>query len=81
MLRSDTSYGAMVVQLGAIGGGLGLLAPPLTSAMLGSVEKQKSGIAAGVLNATRQSGSVIGLALHQPSDLLTHLAIPTAAML
>ena len=62
-ITPDTSYGVMVVQLVAIGGGLGLLVPPLTSALLGSVEKEKSGIAAGVLNATRQSGSVIGVAL------------------
>ncbi len=53
----------MVLQLIAIGGGLGLLVPPLTSALLGSVEKAQSGIAAGVLNATRQTGSVIGVAL------------------
>ena len=30
---------------------------------LGSVEKSRSGIAAGVLNATRQTGSVLGVAL------------------
>ena len=59
----DTSYRAMALQLVAIGGGLGLLVPPLTSALLGSVEKERSGIAAGVLNATRQTGSVIGVAL------------------
>jgi DHA2 family methylenomycin A resistance protein-like MFS transporter len=47
----------------AIGVGLGLLVPPLTSALLGSVEKSRSGIAAGVLNATRQTGSVLGVAL------------------
>jgi hypothetical protein len=37
--------------------------PPLTSTLLGSVEKSRSGIAAGVLNATRQTGSVLGVAL------------------
>ena len=47
----------------AISGGLGLLVPPLTSTLLGSVEKARSGIAAGVLNATRQTGSVLGVAL------------------
>jgi DHA2 family methylenomycin A resistance protein-like MFS transporter len=31
--------------------------------LLGSVEKSRSGIAAGVLNATRQTGSVLGVAL------------------
>jgi MFS transporter, DHA2 family, methylenomycin A resistance protein len=39
------------------------LVPPLTSALLGSVEKSRSGVAAGVLNSTRQTGSVIGVAL------------------
>jgi len=58
-----TSYWAMCAQLLAIGGGLGLLVPPLTSTLLGSVEKARSGIAAGVLNATRQTGSVLGVAL------------------
>ena len=43
--------------------GFGLLVPPLTSTLLGSVEKSRSGVAAGVLNATRQTGSVLGVAL------------------
>jgi DHA2 family methylenomycin A resistance protein-like MFS transporter len=58
-----TSYWATCGQLIVIGAGLGLLVPPLTSALLGSVEKSRSGIAAGVLNATRQTGSVLGVAL------------------
>jgi DHA2 family methylenomycin A resistance protein-like MFS transporter len=39
------------------------LVPPLTSTLLGSVEKSRSGVAAGVLNSTRQTGSVLGVAL------------------
>jgi DHA2 family methylenomycin A resistance protein-like MFS transporter len=58
-----TSYWAIGAQLTIIGAGLGLLVPPLTSTLLGSVEKSRSGIAAGVLNATRQTGSVLGVAL------------------
>jgi DHA2 family methylenomycin A resistance protein-like MFS transporter len=58
-----TSYWAIGAQLMIIGAGLGLLVPPLTSTLLGSVEKSRSGIAAGVLNATRQTGSVLGVAL------------------
>jgi MFS transporter, DHA2 family, methylenomycin A resistance protein len=58
-----TSYWAIGGQLLAMGGGLGLLVPPLTSALLGSVEKTRSGVAAGVLNSTRQTGSVLGVAL------------------
>jgi DHA2 family methylenomycin A resistance protein-like MFS transporter len=62
-IQPHTSYWAIVGQLMALGAGLGLLVPPLTSTLLGSVEKARSGIAAGVLNATRQTGSVLGVAL------------------
>jgi DHA2 family methylenomycin A resistance protein-like MFS transporter len=62
-IAQGTSYWLMLTPLLAMGGGLGLLVPPLTSTLLGSVQKARSGIAAGVLNATRQTGSVIGVAL------------------
>ena len=62
-IEHGTSYWATCLQLIVIGAGLGLLVPPLTSALLGSVEKSRAGIAAGVLNATRQTGSVLGVAL------------------
>src|SRR5258707_12497483 len=62
-IAADTSYWAICAQLIAMSSGLGLLVPPLTSTLLGSVEKSRSGIAAGVLNATRQTGSVLGVAL------------------
>jgi hypothetical protein len=58
-----TIYWAIFAQLLAMGGGLGLLVPPLASTLLGSVEKARSGVAAGVLNSTRQTGSVLGVAL------------------
>jgi MFS transporter, DHA2 family, methylenomycin A resistance protein len=77
-----TAYLDTVAQLVIIGGGLGLLVPPLTATLLGSVEKSRSGIAAGVLNATRQSGSVLGVALFgsligQPDAFMrgAHLAL------
>jgi DHA2 family methylenomycin A resistance protein-like MFS transporter len=63
LIGADTPYWAIGPQFLAIGGGLGLLVPPLTSTLLGSVEKSRAGIAAGVLNATRQTGSVLGVAL------------------
>jgi DHA2 family methylenomycin A resistance protein-like MFS transporter len=58
-----TSYWAMCAQLLAMSGGLALVVPPLTSALLGSVDRSRSGIAAGVLNSARQTGSVLGVAL------------------
>jgi len=54
---------AMVTQLVAMGAGLGLVIPPLTSSLLGSVERERSGVASGLLNTTRQVGSVIGVSL------------------
>src|SRR3984957_10496058 len=62
-IAPGTPYWAIGLQLIAMGAGLGLLVPPLTSTLLGSVEKSRSGIAAGVLNSTRQTGSVLGVAL------------------
>jgi DHA2 family methylenomycin A resistance protein-like MFS transporter len=62
-IAPGTSYWEIGAQLVIIGGGLGLLVPPLTSTLLGSVEKSRSGVAAGVLNSTRQTGSVLGVAL------------------
>jgi DHA2 family methylenomycin A resistance protein-like MFS transporter len=35
----------------------------MTSALLGTVDKSQPGIASGVLNAARQAGSVVGVAL------------------
>src|SRR5207253_7095563 len=63
LIAPGTSYPEIAAQLVMIGGGLGLLVPPLTSTLLGSAEKSRSGIAAGVLNSTRQTGSVLGVAL------------------
>jgi len=60
---ATTPYPAMAVQLLAMGAGLGLVVPPLTSSLLGSVERARSGVASGVLNTTRQAGSVLGVSL------------------
>ena len=62
-IAPGTSYWWLWLPFVALGGGLGLLVPPLTSALLGSVDKRRSGIASGVLNSMRQTGSVIGVAL------------------
>ena len=58
-----TAYAWLAAPFMVMGAGLGLLVPPLTSALLGSVDKQRSGLASGVLNAARQTGSVLGVAL------------------
>ncbi|HEY2770653.1 MAG TPA: MFS transporter [Solirubrobacteraceae bacterium] len=61
---TGTPYGEIVVQLMGIGFGIGLIVPVITSAVLGSVERSRSGIAAGTLNTARQTGSAIGVALY-----------------
>jgi DHA2 family methylenomycin A resistance protein-like MFS transporter len=62
-IEPRTSYWALFVPLIGMGCGIALSVPPLTSALLGSVEKSRSGVAAGVLNSARQTGSVVGVAL------------------
>jgi len=62
-IGQNTSYKALGVQLLAMGAGVGLTVPPMTSALLGTVGAKLSGVASGVLNASRQAGSVIGVAL------------------
>lgn len=58
-----TGYAAIAVQLFALGLGGGLVIPVITSELLGSVDRSRSGVGAGTLNTLRQAGSAIGVAL------------------
>ena len=58
-----TGYPAMVGQQVLLGGGLGLLVPPMTGLLLSGVERSRSGVAAGALTAFRQAGSLLGVAV------------------
>jgi MFS family permease len=49
--------------LALVGVGLGLFTPPNNSAIMGSVPRDQSGLASGVLNMTRGMGTALGLAL------------------
>ncbi|HLJ03928.1 MAG TPA: MFS transporter [Solirubrobacteraceae bacterium] len=60
---SGASPVAIAAILIALGGGIGLVVPLVTSEMLGSVPRARSGIASATLNSSRQTGSVIGVAL------------------
>lgn len=62
-IEQGASYASLAAQLIALGAGVGLLVPPLTSTLLGSASKKYSGIVSGALNAMRQTGSVLGVAL------------------
>ncbi|MEN8655779.1 MFS transporter [Streptomyces sp. 21So2-11] len=59
----SASYPAIVVQLLVAGFGIGLVVPSMTNAMLGSVDPANAGIASGVLNASRQLGGLLGVAV------------------
>jgi DHA2 family methylenomycin A resistance protein-like MFS transporter len=58
-----TSYVTMIVPIAVLGFGAGMIVPVITSEMLGSVERSRSGVAAGTLNTMRQTGSALGVAL------------------
>ena len=62
-VNAARGYPELVGQLILVGFGIGLVVPPMTSEMLGSVAASRSGVASGTLNTARQTGSVIGVAL------------------
>jgi DHA2 family methylenomycin A resistance protein-like MFS transporter len=51
---------ALLVPLGV---GAGLAVPPMTAALLEAVDAQRAGLASGILNAARQLGGAIGVAI------------------
>jgi DHA2 family methylenomycin A resistance protein-like MFS transporter len=60
---SATPYGELVVGLFLLGMGFAATMPSLTAAVVLAAPKEYSGIASGVLNAARQVGGVLGVAL------------------
>jgi len=60
-IDAGTAYGLIVGPLLAVGVGTALTVPPMTAAVLANADKQRAGIASGVLNAARQTGGVIGV--------------------
>jgi DHA2 family methylenomycin A resistance protein-like MFS transporter len=65
LLRLDahSSWWAMLPAFLLIPAGMGLAVPAMTTAILASVEKHWSGTASAVLNAARQAGGAIGVAI------------------
>ncbi|WP_322044376.1 MFS transporter [Paraburkholderia sp. J67] len=57
------SYALLIAPMLLAGGGIALAVPTLTNAMLAAVRREQSGIASGLLNAARQVGGVMGVAL------------------
>lgn len=62
-LPSTSAYPLLAPALVLMGVGAGLVAPSMNAAMLASVPSSLSGIGAGVLNASRQIGTAVGVAV------------------
>jgi MFS transporter, DHA2 family, methylenomycin A resistance protein len=62
-LDTHTAYAGMLLGLIVTPLGIGLAVPAMTTALLASVEKERSGLASGVLNSVRQSGGALGVAV------------------
>ena len=56
-------YWSVGLPMLALGLGGGLIVPAVTAALIGSVAKDRAGIASGVLNAARQAGVALGVAV------------------
>ncbi|MFI4981609.1 MAG: MFS transporter, partial [Nevskiales bacterium] len=62
-LDAQSSWWAMLPAFLLIPAGMGLAVPAMTTAILASVERHWSGTASAVLNAARQAGGAIGVAV------------------
>jgi len=81
-LSVDSSRLDVIVRLLVLGFGMGIFAPPNTSAVMGSVEKNRLGVAAGTLATMRFIGQSMSLAVMGavaataiPSKILSDLFI------
>lgn len=58
-----TCYREILVGLVLVSAGIGVTVPLMTASLLGSVPEARAGVASGALNAVRQAGGAIGVAL------------------
>ena len=62
-LTPSTSYAQIWWNLAVIGFGMGLVATPMTAAVMGAVPKARSGMASATTGASREIGGLFGVAL------------------
>jgi DHA2 family methylenomycin A resistance protein-like MFS transporter len=62
-LGTSTPYVAMLFPFIILPAGMGFAVPAMTAAVLSSVDRSRSGTASAVLNASRQTGGAIGVAV------------------
>jgi MFS family permease len=68
-LDPGTSFTRLAIALAVIGAGLGLVNPPITNIGVSGMPPAQAGVASAVISATRQVGSVLGVAIM--GDLVT----------
>jgi len=62
-MQADADWPSFILPFAVSGFGIGMVMPPMTSAVMGSVVPEKAGQASGVISSTRQIGSVLGIAV------------------
>jgi MFS transporter, DHA2 family, methylenomycin A resistance protein len=62
-LGPATPYVVMVIPFIVLPAGMGFAIPAMTAAVLSSVDRARSGTASAVLNASRQTGGAMGVAI------------------
>ena len=62
MVLAHGSVAAILIELTVLGVGLGMFTPPNNAAIMGAAPREQSGVASGVLNMTRGTGTAMGLA-------------------
>jgi hypothetical protein len=68
-LGPGTSFTQVALALAVTGAGLGLVNPPITNIGVSGMPPAQAGVASAVISATRQFGSVLGVAVM--GDLVT----------
>jgi len=63
LLTNDSSYWAMLPGFLLLPAGMGLAVPAMTTSVLEAVDAAAAGVAGGVLNAVRQTGGAMGVAM------------------
>lgn len=63
LMSSPGGSGDLLLPLALLGAGLGLANPAAQSASLGSIDRRRSGMAAGVSSSTRYLGGIAGVAV------------------
>ncbi|MTC75079.1 DHA2 family efflux MFS transporter permease subunit [Providencia sp. wls1919] len=72
-VNADTDYFTIAATLFILGAGMGMATPAIGALVMSSVEKAYLGMASAVMNALRQTGMTLGIALL--GTLMTHRAV------